>query len=80
MTTINRDEWIAALNEAGISDDNDQDAVTVPEFAAMMDMHQQTASRRLIALEKAGKATRTRKLKAAPDGRMMRYLAFRLVK
>lgn len=79
MTTINRDEWLKALTEAGVSEIDDQDAVTVMEFAAMFDLDRQTADRRLKRLEAAGKATKAKKRTSGPDGRMCWYLAYKLV-
>ena len=77
-TAISRDEWLAALNEAGISDVDDQDALTVDEFGAMFGIDRQTADRRLKKLEAAGKAVKTRK-RCAPHGRLIWYVAYKLV-
>lgn len=81
MSGISRDEWLKALTDAGLHETDDQEAVTVPEFAAMFGLDRQTADRRLKRLEAIGKATRVRKRAPAAgrDGRMCWYVAFRLV-
>lgn len=75
---ITRDDWLKALNEAGVVTEDDQNAVTVNEFMVMFDLPRQQASRQLIQLEAAGRAVRTRKIGTTPDGKTVRYLAFRL--
>ena len=81
---INRDEWLKALTEAGTNDhEDDQEAVTVNEFAALFDppMNRQTASRRLLELERKGLAIRTHKrIGRMHNGYMANMLAYRLVK
>ena len=78
-TTINRDEWLAALTEAGVhSMVDDQDAVTVNEFAAMFGKPLGTARSQLISLEKAGKAIRTTKREKSAYGRWIWYVAYKL--
>lgn len=80
MTGISRDEWLAALHEAGLTaDEDDRDAITAAEFAAMFSLTRLTAERRLRALEAAGKATRTRKRATLGNGRVMACVAYRLV-
>jgi DeoR/GlpR family transcriptional regulator of sugar metabolism len=80
MTTITRDDWLKALSDAGFDDTtDDQDAVTTQEFAEMTSVHPMTASRRLQALVKLGKAERTFKQQLAPDGRRVRYVAYKLI-
>lgn len=61
--TINRDEWLAALKDAGVPADieDDQSAVTSSEFGQMLGISHATAHRRLKALVEAGKAVRTTK-------------------
>lgn len=77
---IDREAWLKALHEDGIeSAEDDQDATTVDEFVALMGMKRETAERRLRQLEAAGKATRTRKLGRSSDGRIVRYIAYRLI-
>lgn len=76
---ITRDEWLKALDEAGLKEDERAaDAVTIDEFAAMMNIARYTAARQLDTLVAAGKATRLRKRANAKDGRVMRLLAYRL--
>ena len=77
--TINRDEWLSALEAAGMSQEDDQQAITVHEFAAMFDLRRFTAERKLAELVKTGKAIRTLKLTTSPSGRRMRYVAYRLL-
>ena len=77
-TGIARDEWLKALNEAGLVHENDTEAVTVAEFAEMFGVDRQTADRQLQRLAQAGKATKTRKAGHAPDGRRLSFVAYRL--
>jgi DeoR/GlpR family transcriptional regulator of sugar metabolism len=77
--SISRDEWLKALVEIGETVEDDQQAVTVAEFAEMFTMSRCTASRRLELLVTEGKATRTRKrLRVASNNRLMSLIAFRL--
>lgn len=79
--TINRDEWLKALDAAGLEGgaEDDRDAVTVNEFAAMFGLTRGTAERRLQGLAKARKATRTRKVLILEDrGRRVACIAYRL--
>jgi hypothetical protein len=75
---ISRDEWLAALNEAQLLPESDEQALTVWEFQEMFDLPRYTAERRLEALVRAGKATRTNKRCAALDGRVRNMRAYRL--
>lgn len=81
---MTRDAWLRALEEAHIEvreirdGRDDQDAVTVTEFAVMFGLAYRTALTRLAALERAGKATRTRKRASAVDGRRRSMVAYRL--
>jgi len=59
MSGISRDEWMRALQEANIPTEDDRSAMTAAELAAMLGIDHQAANRRLKALERAGKATRT---------------------
>ena len=77
--SINRDEWLKALAEAGTPHDDDREALTVDEFAEMFDVTRVTASRRLERLAIAGKATRVRKRTMISNGRTYNLLAYRLV-
>lgn len=80
---IARDEWLKALESAGSQfSDDDQCAVTVPEFAAMYTppLNKTTATRTLQHLVSVGKAKRTRKRSSATaDGRVMMMVAYRLL-
>ena len=76
-THISRDEWLKALTDAGVEDD--QGATTAGEFAALFGLNRLTAERRLKALEAAGKVTRTHKRSARTDGRIVTCVAYRLV-
>jgi len=74
-----RDDWLRALDDAGVmSTQDDQQAVTVKEFAAMMGFTNMTASRRLQALAAAGKATRTVKVARVANNRRFPCVAYRL--
>lgn len=75
-----RDEWMQALVDAGLHDDrDDQDAVTIMECSDMLGIPRDAARRRLMALENAGKATRTMKYTQRADGKMFRMMAWKLV-
>jgi hypothetical protein len=77
--SINRDEWLRALADAGYDDKtDDQGAVTVAEFAEMFGLQRNAAERRLLRLEALGKATRTRKIGPRADGKRLSMVAFRL--
>lgn len=79
---IARDAWLKALEEAGQPTEDDQEAVTIREFAEMFQLRREAATRRLEALVAAGKATRTTKASAVLDGagrtRTYRVAAYRL--
>jgi len=77
MSSISRDEWLAALGEADVP--VDPHALTITEFATLMGMGRQAAASRMTALERAGKAVCVRKIVACRDGRPMRVRAYRLV-
>ena len=79
MTTICRDEWLKALEEAGVSTVDDQQAITIAEFAALFQLTVSTASRQLRTLVAQGRAVETRKTSAARDGRRVSHVAFRMV-
>lgn len=77
---ISRDDWLKALEEAGCHDsEDDQQAVTIEEFAEMFQLSRATAERRLRHLDVKGLAMRTRKRAPAMDGRVVQYVAYRLV-
>lgn len=76
---ITRDDWLKALGEAGRDDLQDDDqALTSTQFAAMFGIARSTAMARLEALVTAGKAIETRK-RQQTNGRMVRCRAFRLI-
>lgn len=79
---INVDEWLKATTDAGLDYPNDPDAITVHEFCEKYTppLHRATAVRRLDALVRLGKATRTYRFDAAADGRRMKLAAYKLVK
>lgn len=77
---ISRDEWLAALAEAGLEQVDDQDALTVSEFAEMMGMTRYGATQRLNALVSAGKAIKTSKrLQRTTSGGAGTATAYRLI-
>ena len=80
MAHINRDEWLKALKDAGYEDPgvDDQSAITIAEFAAMMNIPEATASNQLRALVARGKAERTQKRQMNTYGRRVSYVAYRL--
>lgn len=76
---IDRDQWLAALTAAGVAlPDDDPQALTVREFAAMFHCHKDVASRQLLALVAGGQATRTIKRFRDAAGRWQRAAAYRL--
>jgi hypothetical protein len=78
---ITRDEWLAALESAGYAQEHDPNAVTIPEFMAMMGLRSlAAASQRLATLAAQGKATKTRKIGIGADGRQLSRVAFALRK
>lgn len=78
--SITRDDWLRALNEAGIAAaEDDQGAITVAEYMALVGVQYDTARRQLRGLVTAGKATQTFKRTRGADGRSLSLKAFRLV-
>jgi len=78
-TTITRDEWLKACHDVGFrAAEDDQSAVTVTEFAEMVNVGEQVAMRRLRQLVEAGRAVETRK-RTLTHNRMVSRIAFRLV-
>lgn len=77
--SINRDEWLKALAEAGYHEEHDEQAVTLMEFAAMFGIGRTTAQGRLAALIAAGKATPTHKWGTNVRGARIQFRAYRLV-
>jgi hypothetical protein len=76
---ISRDEWLSALQSAGIDDRDDQDAMTPMELGEILGIDRQAAVRRLKKMVKMGKATPTRKRVHDAGGRMQSHTAYRLV-
>lgn len=58
---ISRDEWLKALDDAGLVVVDDQSAVSVSEFGTMFGIERTAALRRLSQLEALGRAVRTKK-------------------
>lgn len=79
MSGISRDLWMKALDEAGLPVESDDDSVTAAEFADMMGIDRQAATRRLKTLEKQGKATRTKKRAVDSQGRHVFWNGWKLV-
>ena len=77
---ITRDEWLNALREAGLHDEDDPGALTVMEFAALMGYKRTAAHRRLLLLVQAGKAKQTTKRMSDGQGRRLIVTAYRLQK
>ena len=77
-TAINRDDWLRALTEAGLTHDGDQDAITATEFGAMFNLKRAAARYKLAQLVEAGKAVPTRKRVADAAGRIVVVPAYRL--
>lgn len=77
---ISRDEWLRALEDAGISDtEDDQEALTMEELAALLGIPRQTAMHRIKKLAEMGKVKRTHKWGTNSYGRRMHYVAWRLL-
>ena len=76
---ITREDWLRALAEAGVPTENDQAAVTVAEFATMMDLTLWMAGYHLRNLHRNGRAVRTSKRGQDGLGRRKMLVAYRLV-
>ena len=80
-TTITRDDWLAALEEATAGRvDNDPSLLTYMDFAAMFGVAIGTARDRLRMLVSKGLAKRSTKRALTPDGKIRVVVAFRLEK
>lgn len=79
MSGISRDAWISALAEVGYNDTNDDEALTVREFAMLMGIRLTAARVRLRALVGQGKATLTQKRLKDVMGRSQHTAAYRLL-
>lgn len=77
-TTINRDEWLKALGDAGLAGESDESAVTVNEFAEMFGIPRTTATGHLNILVRTGKAVRTQKHGTTAGGKHILFVAYRL--
>ena len=76
--SISRDEWLKALTEAGLNEEDDQEAVTIGEFAALLNVPVQTAQSQMNKLVRLGKARRTTKRGVTSYGRHISFTAYRL--
>ena len=76
--SITRDEWLKAMDEAGMGVAHDPDAITIDEFAALVQLGRAAASRRLELLVASGRATRTQRRGTASNGRTQYLVAYRL--
>jgi predicted ArsR family transcriptional regulator len=76
MSGITRDEWLSALNEPV---NNDPNAITVVELAAMLQIGRTAAKERMAKLVKDGKAVRLSKIVTNQDGRRHRVPAYKLL-
>lgn len=79
MSGITRDDWLRALEEANVPTENDQGAVTIAEFAKMMDLTPWMAAYHLRNLHQNGHAVRTYKRGPDSRGRRKTLVAYRLV-
>ena len=78
--TIQRDEWLQALSAAGEPLVNDQQAITIEEFAKMMQLSSRsTAERKLTRLVETGHAIRTLTIRTNNYGRTNHLIGYRLV-
>ncbi len=81
--TITRDEWLKALDAVGIRaarpEDIDPTAMTIPEYAEMFGVTNDTGGKQLRALVAKGKAKRVMKWRHGSDGRRYLSSAFRLL-
>lgn len=78
-TQINRDEWLSALKDAGLVQANDPKAVTIREFGEMFGLKDNAARRRLVELERVGRAKKTAKRFTDSAGRLITTTAYRLL-
>jgi len=77
--SITRDEWLKALAHANIaSEEDDQEAVTATEFAALFQVPVTTARTRLRALVDRGLARETKKMASDTRGHRKQLTAYRL--
>lgn len=76
---ISREEWLKALDDAGIDNrTDDQSALTAAELGAMLGIDRQAVERRMEKLIAHGKATKTQKRAKTVNGRSSFLVAYRL--
>lgn len=75
---ITRDEWLRALAEANEPVNDDQDAVTIGEFAQMFELKTWVAAYRLRNMMNKGLAVRTVKRSYDGAGRYKTLTAYKL--
>jgi len=75
---ISRDEWLAAVAEAGLNGESDDDAITVNEFAEMFQIPRTTAAGHLKKLVERGCARRAQKRGISDGGKTIMFAAYRL--
>jgi hypothetical protein len=80
MSTIARDEWLAALKDAQPVLDTDPTVLSTRELADVFGMGLAATKHRLDLLVKAGKAQITQKQYRQSDGRIRVIPAYRLLK
>jgi hypothetical protein len=79
VAMISRDEWLKALSAAGFNDaEDDQDAVSIGEFAILLGIGRSAAADRLEAMVAKGAAVKTKKWQRQANGRRAHVNAFRL--
>lgn len=77
---ISRDEWLKALEDAGVhSTVDDQDALTMAEVAQMLSITPLAAKLRMDTMVKLGRAKATFKWGTASNGRRQHLKAYRLI-
>ena len=77
--SITRDEWLRALQDSTVPVVDDQDAVTISEFAHMFELSLWSAASRLRHLHRTGKASRTSKRSHDTAGRYRIATAYKLI-
>lgn len=75
---INRDTWLAALDEV-CAIDNDPAVVSMREFADLIGLKRSAAQMRMELLLQAGKATKTVKRVRRSNGQVVTLPGYRLV-
>lgn len=78
-TSITREDWLHALDEAGVKPVDDRDATTIAEFAELTGLTIWMAAYRLRKFVAAGKAIRTSKRGPDSFGRIKQLAAYRLI-